>query len=576
MLSGRVKKIYFISEHIFLSLVFSFSLIFLIYHLVFARRIIPGVFVTGIGNISMFTPAEGLSKISKEADILTDKEFNFDFIISKTTLTPRALGLEFDTNETVRQAYAVGRSGNLWSDLKTEIKTLIFGQRLSLAYVRDDEIWQKKSLDLYQSLAGREAGFVYDVGLRIVAEKEGLALSLAEFQKKLTDSLLSLNSPVVLNLPRLEAKTTSAQLEKFLPRVSNLLANRSVLTRASQTMVISEGDFLKMLNFKEGSPSANLQFISGFVKSVAPKFNQPERSVSFETQGNKIVNFSPGQDGLEVDEPSLAVSLSREILLGRGSKIEIPIKKIEAKVAHNDYGIKELLGHGESNFAGSIPGRITNIKIATSKLNGILVPSGENFSFGDSVGEISAATGYDYAYIISEGRTVLGTGGGVCQVSTTIFRAALKAGLPIVTRTAHAYRVHYYEEGGSPVGLDATVYPPAVDLKFKNDTPGYILVTSQIDLDGQNLYFNIYGSNDGRSVKLNGPMISNYTSAPEAKYQDDPTLAKGTTKQIDWSAPGSSVIFERIVTRGGQVINTDKFLSNYQPWQAVYLVGTKE
>ena len=263
-------------------------------------------------------------------------------------------------------------------------------------------------------------------------------------------------------------------------------------------------------------------------------------------------------------------------MAGRSAKILIPVKRVSASISGNKFGIKELIGRGEASFAGSIPGRITNIKIATGHINGTLVPPNEVFSFGNAVGDISAATGYDYAYIISEGRTVLGTGGGVCQVSTTVFRAALNAGLPIVTRTAHAYRVHYYEEGGAPVGLDATVYPPAVDLKFKNDTPGYILITSQIDLSGQNLYFNIYGTSDGRTVKLNGPVISNYTSAPAAKYQDDPTLPKGVTKQVDWSAPGSTVIFERVVERGGQVINTDKFISNYRPWQAVYLVGTKE
>lgn len=576
MLPVRIKKLYIITEQVFLALLFSFSLVFFLYHLIFARRIIPGVSLAGLGNVSMLKPAEALGKISQEISFLTEKEINFDFSVLKTTLTPHSFGIEFDPSETARRAYGLGRTGNLWADVVTEAKTLVFGQSLYLSYIRDDDLWAKKSLELYRDLAGRDASFVYNGSLSIAGEKNGLAISLEEFQKKLLTSLLSLENPVVLDLPRLEAKTTSRQLEKVLSQVETLLANRPSFVRGSQTLAIGEDDFLKMLNFKEGSPSANLSSVGDFVKFLAAKFNQPERSVSFAVRGDKIINFSPGQDGLVVDERSLETTLSREIILGRGRKIEIPTKKIEAKVARNDYGIRELLGRGQSNFAGSIPGRITNIKIASSHLNGILVPPGEVFSFGDAVGEISAATGYDYAYIISEGRTVLGTGGGVCQVSTTVFRAALKAGLPIITRTAHAYRVHYYEEGGSPVGLDATVYPPTVDLKFKNDTPGYILITSQIDLEGQNLSFNIYGTSDGRAVKLNGPAISNYTSAPAPKYQDDSTLPKGITKQIDWSAPGSTVVFERVVERGGQVINEDKFISNYRLWQAVYLVGTKE
>ena len=100
----------------------------------------------------------------------------------------------------------------------------------------------------------------------------------------------------------------------------------------------------------------------------------------------------------------------------------------------------------------------------------MLIPPGGTISYNEIVGDISAATGYQPAYIIKDGRTILGDGGGVCQVSTTLFRAGLSAGLPILERHPHAYRVHYYEEGGYKPGLDATVFAPGVDLKMKNDT----------------------------------------------------------------------------------------------------------
>src|SRR6185369_11000366 len=115
-----------------------------------------------------------------------------------------------------------------------------------------------------------------------------------------------------------------------------------------------------------------------------------------------------------------------------------------------------------------------------------------------------------------------GDGGGVCQVSTTLFRAALNAGLPIVERHAHAYRVHYYEEDSSP-GVDATVYVPTVDLKFKNDTGHYILIQSIIDLTQPRLTFMIYGTNDGRVVNQTAPVVTNIRPAPADKYEDDPT-----------------------------------------------------
>jgi vancomycin resistance protein YoaR len=169
----------------------------------------------------------------------------------------------------------------------------------------------------------------------------------------------------------------------------------------------------------------------------------------------------------------------------------------------------------------------------------------------------------------------LGDGGGVCQVSTTFFRALLSAGLPIVERHAHAYRVGYYEENGYPPGIDATVFVPSVDLKFLNDTGHYILVQSKIDLDNLYLEFDLYGTSDGRTVSMTTPVVTNQVAPPPDLYQDDPTLPAGQIKQTDFAAWGADVSFTRTVTRNGKVIISDKYISNYQPWQAIYLRGTQ-
>ena len=169
----------------------------------------------------------------------------------------------------------------------------------------------------------------------------------------------------------------------------------------------------------------------------------------------------------------------------------------------------------------------------------------------------------------------MGDGGGVCQVSTTLFRAILNAGLPVVERHAHAYRVGYYEED-SPPGIDATIYSPSVDLKFKNDTNNYILIQSQVDLDNYALNFSLYGTKDGREVSMTTPVVTNQTPPPPDLYQDDPTLPVGTIQQTDFAAWGADVYFTRTVTKDGKVIIYDKFVSNFQPWQAIYLRGTKQ
>jgi vancomycin resistance protein YoaR len=232
-----------------------------------------------------------------------------------------------------------------------------------------------------------------------------------------------------------------------------------------------------------------------------------------------------------------------------------------------------LIGQGVSHFAGSIENRKFNVGLAASRINGVLIPPGEEFSFVKTVGDISGASGYKQAYVIKSGRTVLDDGGGVCQVSTTIYRAALNTGLPITERTAHAYRVGYYEQGFPP-GLDATIYSPSVDLKFKNDTGHHILVQARVE--GTDLTVDLYGTSDGRSVELTRPVIVSQSPALPEIRQDDPTLPKGTVKQVDFAAAGANVVFKRKVTKGGITYIDETIRSNFRPWQAVYLVGTKE
>jgi len=304
----------------------------------------------------------------------------------------------------------------------------------------------------------------------------------------------------------------------------------------------------------------------------------------FQFQNGRVTVFRTSENGQELDLKTLTNDLSSKTpaiamsQIPQTMVIAVPILTIEPVITTdkaNTLGIKELIGSGTSLFKGSIQNRIYNITLASTRLNGILVAPNEEFSFDKALGDVSAFTGYQQAYIIQNGRTILGDGGGVCQVSTTFFRALLNAGLPIIERNAHAYRVGYYEQD-SPPGFDATVYVPSVDLKFKNDTGNHILIQTEIDPVFQRLTFSLYGTKDGRQVSISKPVITNQTPAPAPLYQDDPTLPKGTVKQVDFAAAGANVYFTRTVVKNGKTIISDKFVSNFKPWQAVYLRGTKE
>ncbi len=304
---------------------------------------------------------------------------------------------------------------------------------------------------------------------------------------------------------------------------------------------------------------------------------QPPQEALFQFKNGRVVAFQKEKEGRRLDKEKLLQVLQEK--LGEASRvIEIvletqPILPLTRVDEVNNLGIKEILGKGLSYFWGSPAARVHNIVLAASRLNGLLLPAGEVFSFNQSLGLVSQATGYQQAYVIKEGRTILDDGGGVCQVSTTLFRAALAAGLLIIERHPHSYRVSYYEQGGFGPGLDATVFYPTVDLKFKNNTRHNILIQAAVDTKKGILIFELYGTSDGRRAKLGQPKIWEQTAPPEDLYRDEPALPQGEVKQLERKAWGAKVSVDWQVKRREEILEEKTFWSYYQPWQAVYLRG---
>jgi vancomycin resistance protein YoaR len=317
--------------------------------------------------------------------------------------------------------------------------------------------------------------------------------------------------------------------------------------------------------------------LNEFIGRLADEINIEPEDALFSFDGTRVSTFKLSKNGRKIDINKLTKDIwngiySKNNISQFNIKTIIDPPKIQNENS-NDLGIKELIGQGVSYFYDSIPSRVFNIELASSKFNGVLIKPGESFSFLKTVGNITKLEGYKEAYVISEGKTVLGDGGGVCQVSTTLYRAALYAGLPIIDRTAHAYRVHYYEP---PIGFDATIYQPSgPDLKFKNDTGHHILIQTVFDPINLSLTFYLYGTSDGRVAQISDPTIVSTSPAPPNKYQDDPSLPKGVEKQIDTSHPGAKVFFTRRVLRENKILIDEKIWSNYIPWAAVILRGTK-
>jgi len=547
----------------------------------YGGKIIPGVHLGAI-NLGGKTIPEA-SKIleytlkvsSPSASILLgDKKFE---------VSPNDFDFTYQTQATLEKAMLVGREGNPIEMVREEVNSLRQGTAISPVISYNDEKLNAVLDGLINKVAKSavDSKFVYaNDNLSIFPEEQGQTISKEALKTTLISNWTrfdfgNIEVPLISQNPVI----TRTLLEKKLDEVKKRLSTLPSLSAGEKSFTLQPAAALSFFDWQVQKDIVTLTYkqavIETYLGGLAREVNTNSHGEVFKVDENKkVVDFKPSQTGYELQLAESAIVLGTALTQASlPTTVNLIVKKTVPPSSSNDFGIRELLGEGTSNFAGSIPGRIHNLDLASSKINGVLITPGEEVSFNHLVGEVTAEAGYDEAYIISEGRTVLGTGGGLCQVSTTLFRATLNAGLPIVSRTAHAYRVHYYEP---PVGLDATVYTPSVDLIFKNNTPKYLLIQREIDIPNNNLAFRIYGTSDGRKTVLDGPKILSETPPPPPLYQDDPTLAKGVVNQVDWSAWGANVTFYRKVTRGSEVLEDDTFVSNYTPWRAVYMVGTKE
>lgn len=238
---------------------------------------------------------------------------------------------------------------------------------------------------------------------------------------------------------------------------------------------------------------------------------------------------SPAKPGYAFDENEVAAQLQSALALADPT-MALSLERDAGRIVNEtgqDLGALQLIAEGRSNFAGSVPGRIANVKKGLKeRTNNVLVPPGATFSFNKTLGPVTARMGWYEALGIFNGdelRPV--TGGGICQVATTMYRAMLLAGLPVMSRKPHSLYVSYYEKYA--VGIDATVYPGQQDLTFTNDTQHYLLVQSYSD--GFEATVNIYGTADGRTVEMEGPYFAK--TAPEDLTVNERKIAKN---EIAW------------------------------------------
>lgn len=554
----------------------------LIFYLVFLGKIYPGV---RVGNI----PLEGMrvpeAKALLEENITIPKEITLSYpeISSKISLSD--LEFSFDSQKTAQKAYEFGRTTNPFLDIAQMVLILKNNINMPIVVTFNNEKFEnqlaKISEEIHADISHPKA--IFRNGQLIIERgSKGIEVAKDNLKELILSKLAYLDSsPIEIPVKITDPTLTDKQAKDFEQRLLGVLAKKIKLTIEDQEFAYRVDELLSLFNpyFPKADPYQNPE-IDKLLEDLSPKVERETQNPTFVFLDGKVQEFAPAMPGITINKEEFKLKIKEALWKleeedAREISFEIPVNKTLPNIQTediNNLGIKELIGKGSSRFRGSITSRIHNISLASSRLNGILIEPGQTLSFNKALGDVSKFTGYKEAYVIRDGKTVLGDGGGVCQVSTTLFRAALSAGLPITERMAHSYRVGYYEQD-SPPGLDATVYDPTTDLKIKNDTPGHILIQTKVDTKLATLVFELYGTSDGRTREMTKPIITDQVPPPEDVYIDDPTLPPGQVKQIEYKAWGAKVKFDYTVKREGETIYKKTFYSNYHPWQTVYLRG---
>lgn len=575
------------------------------YQLTYAGRIFPGVSVAGL-DVSGLSPDQAALKLSQTLSYPISGKVVLRDGDKVWMVTPAQLGMVFDASSSAQAAYRLGRTGGLLAALNGQVRArgfgydvapvVIFDQRVANQYLQGlaqqvDEPVIEAGLQLDGSnvvaragQAGRrlnvDATLIY-VSAQLQSFRDGeIPLIIQGLQPTVTDvSAQAAAAREILSQP-LRLQLPAAQTGDPGPWVYDVpvLANLIGVQRVEDS---NKAELRLMLN-----PDA----LRKMLEALQPQVDRSPASARFhfDDATGQLVALSKSVTGRKLDIEASIQTINDAVLAGQHT-VDLVVQESPPAVpetATAQYlGIKGLLPNGvqTSYFRGSHPERIQNIETAAARFDGVLVAPGETFSMGEALGDVSLDNGFTEALIIYGGRTIKGVGGGVCQVSTTLFRTVFFAGFPVVERVPHAYRVSYYEETSGGVdpkyaGLDATVYFPLVDFKFTNDSAFWILMETVVDESSRSLTWKLYSTYDGRTVQWDTTGPTNIVPAPKPLFKVNPDLSSNEISQTDYAANGADVNVTRTVLKDGAVYFQDQFQTHYEAWQAIceYGPGTRD
>ena len=479
------------------------------------ETIFSGISIQGI-DVSNLTIDEAKKKVSSIIGNHISEEISLQHNDFQTVILPEQFGVSFDVDSAVEQAYYIGKSDNLIKNNYTILSLLLKNYNISPSINYDEDLLNSLIDSINAQLPDRVVNPGYSIdgtNLVITSGKDGILISSSDLKDEILSFLNDISSKnETINIP-----------------VNNV-----------------------------GAEPINLDAI---YKDI---FKLPV-DASYTT--NPYVVY-PSSNGLDF---AISMEDAKAIISNQQDEYTIPLKITYPNVTTKQIGneaFPDLLSQFSTSFTSSGYNRSNNIILSSAKLNGLVLMPGEEFSYNQAVGQRTKAAGFRKAGAYSNGKVVQEVGGGICQVSSTLYNAVLYANLEIVERTNH-----YFNPGYVKAGLDATVSWGGPDFRFKNNRNYPIRIVT--DTSGKKLKVYIYGlkTDDDCTVVLDPRYIS---SVPyKTTYQKDPSLATGETRVISSGSNGcKTATYKYVYDKNGTLISSECISRDtYSPHNKVVAVG---
>ena len=563
------------------------------------NRMYTGVYVSGI-DLSKMTQEEAVGALTQLSNADTDSITLIDpRTQTEWTWSHSELGLELNPEAIIEQAFQVGRTGSERDMLMARFQAWYFGVDIQPIYQLDESALFEK-INLISTEINRNPQnatiLASQSSPEIVNSQLGRLLDGADAYARIMVALENMESariellvhetlPDIVDASRAGVDTSvilGSPIEFYLQEP----VDTADLSRISlSTSQLQEWLRLQLVENNSGMTEYDVFVdevaLRGWLEGLASTIEREPKNARFyfDDPTKELVLVEPHTNGRELDIDTTIERFNAQIRTGNRSvplAINDIVPPVHSDATAADLGIKELIGERTTYFYGSTNNRKHNIARAASNFYGLVVAPGEQFSFNKYLGDISEEEGYETGLIILGGQTIEGVGGGVCQVSTTLFQTVFWAGLDIGQRLEHGYRVGYYDDGEGP-GMDATVYngdEVQVDFTFTNNTPHYLLIENYYNQQDESLTFKMYSTNIGRVVEKSEPVFNNVQEPPPDEWIFSDELGEFEIRQVEYAAEGAQVYIERVVYNfEGGVRDRDQLVSNYIPWRNVYEYG---